>query len=116
MSAQRITKRAMTVEELEAGMKAGRVNVLDVRGAGEWESGHLPGVPNIPLGYLQERWAELPPDGPVVVHCQSGGRSAIAISLLQARGREAINLAGGYDAWVRAGKPTELGTAVGAGA
>ncbi len=113
---QLATTRQMTVEELEAEMKAGRVNVLDVRGAGEWESGHLPGVPNIPLGYLQERWAELPRDRPVVVHCQSGARSAIAISLLQARGREAINLAGGYDAWVRAGKPTELGRAVGAGA
>jgi hydroxyacylglutathione hydrolase len=113
---QLATTRQMTVQELEAEMKAGRVNVLDVRGAGEWESGHLPGVPNIPLGYLHERWAELPPSRPLVVHCQSGGRSAIAISLLQARGREAINLTGGYDAWVRAGKATDLGTAVGVGA
>src|SRR5688572_2021919 len=113
---QLATTRQITVEELDAKMKAGRVSVLDVRSAAEWESGHVPGVPNIPLGYLPERSAELPRDRPVVVHCQSGGRSAIATSLLQARGREAINLSGGYDAWVRAGKPSELGTAVGAGA
>ena len=64
----------------------GEATVVDVRGRAEWEAGHLPGVPNIPLGYLAERLAELPTDKPVVVHCQGGARSAIAASVLQARG------------------------------
>jgi hydroxyacylglutathione hydrolase len=111
------TTRQIRVEELAAAMAAGQVNVLDVRGASEWESGHLPGVPNIPLGYLAERRAELPTGRPLVVHCQGGARSAIAASLLQANGTEdVINLTGGYDAWVGAGKPTELGAPAGTAA
>lgn len=81
--------------------------VVDVRGRAEWEAGHLPGVSNIPVGYLAERLGELPTDRPVIVHCQGGARSAIAASVLQARGLvNVVNMAGGYGAWVRAGLPT----------
>ena len=80
--------------------------VLDVRGAAEWEVGHLPGVENIPVGYLAERLDEIPRDRPLVVHCLGGGRSAIAASVLQREGfREVSNLVGGYQAWVAAGLP-----------
>jgi hydroxyacylglutathione hydrolase len=100
----------VTVDEAAAAIEAGRVRVLDVRSASEWESGHLRGALNVPLGHLEERLAELPTGRPLVVHCQSGGRSAIATSLLQAHGvSEVMNLAGGFDAWSRAGKPTESG-------
>jgi len=106
----------MRADELAEALAEGRVNVLDVRGATEWESGHIPGAPNIPVGYLEERVAELPTGRPLVVHCQGGGRSAIAASVLQARGTgEVINLVGGFDAWSRSGRPTEIGAPIGAG-
>ena len=42
------------------------------------------------------------------MHCQGGGRSVIAASLLEARGiRGAINLTGGFGAWEKAGLPVE---------
>ena len=100
----------MTVAELAQAVEKGKVNVLDVRGAVEWESGHVPGVLNIPLGYLPDRLAELPTGRPLVVHCKGGGRSAIAASLLQSRGvADVVNLDGGFDAWERAGRATERG-------
>jgi len=78
----------------------GRV-VIDVRHDSEWNEGHLPSAIHIPLGHLAERIAEVPDDKPVVVHCQGGGRSSIAASLLQKMGRKNVaNLAGGYKAWV----------------
>ena len=96
--------------ELAERMKAGSVSVIDVRGAAEWEAGHLPGVPNIPVGYLTERLREIPRDRPVVVHCQTGGRSAIAASVLQAVGfKDVLNLAGGYADWEAKGNPTVSG-------
>jgi hydroxyacylglutathione hydrolase len=105
----------MTPDQLAPAMKAGRVHVLDVRGASEWESGHLPGVANVPLGYLETRLTDLPSGRPLVVHCQGGARSAIAASLLEARGvADVINLVGGVDAWTGAGQPTERGTPAGA--
>ncbi|MDP9348022.1 MAG: rhodanese-like domain-containing protein, partial [Gemmatimonadota bacterium] len=72
------------------------------------EAGHLPGVENVPVGYLEDRLEEIPRDRPLVVHCQGGARSAIAASLLRSRGFEkVINLAGGYADWQAAGNPTE---------
>ena len=97
-----------TPQEVSSMLVLGKANVVDVRSAAEWEQGHLPGVPNIPLGHLVERLGELPTDKPVVVQCQAGARSAIAASLLQARGvHRVINLAGGFAAWQQAGLPVE---------
>ena len=99
----------MSPLELAAEMRKGSVAVIDVRGAAEWEAGHLPGVPNIPLGYLVDRLADVPKDKPAVVQCQSGARSAIAASVLRANGVEAINLLGGYTGWQAHGYPIEHG-------
>ena len=107
----------MTAEELATALGEGRVNVLDVRSASEWQAGHVPGVPNIPLGYLAEHLAELPTGRPLVVYCQGGGRSAIAASLLQAQGIESVvNLMGGFGAWSRGGRRTESAAPASAGA
>jgi hydroxyacylglutathione hydrolase len=82
--------------------------ILDVRGRSEWDAGHLPGVRHIPLAELPDRIGELPPDAPIVVHCQGGGRSAIAASLLKAHGiGDVSNLTGGYGEWLREGVTTE---------
>lgn len=95
--------------ELAQRLRAGEVAVLDVRGRAEWEAGHLPGVPNIPVGHLTQRLEEVPRDKPLVVHCQGGARSAIAASVLRARGIQGvINLAGGYADWSAGGNPTEV--------
>jgi hydroxyacylglutathione hydrolase len=103
--------------EVAAMLERGGATVIDVRGRAEWEAGHLPGVRNIPVGYLLDHLGELPTDRPLVVHCQGGGRSSIAASLLRARGlTNVVNLAGGYTAWRQAGLPTTRETAdVGAG-
>ena len=114
-----------TPREVAALLARGDATIVDVRGRAEWEAGHLPGVHHIPLGYLAERAGELPADGPVVVHCQGGARSAIAASLLRAHGlTNVIDLAGGFAAWQQAGLPvapagtdaatTGAGTPVGA--
>jgi hydroxyacylglutathione hydrolase len=96
------------VRQLQAELDAGTVCVLDVRAPDEWAAGHLPGVPNVPLGHLAEQLDALPHDRPLVVHCQGGSRSAIAASLLRAHGySDVVNLTGGYGAWRDAGLPTE---------
>jgi hydroxyacylglutathione hydrolase len=96
-----------TPDEVADRIARGEIAVVDVRGHMEWEAGHLPGAPNIPVGYLAERLDELPTDRPLLLHCQGGARSAIAASLLQVRGMtNVVNLVGGYAAWQQAGLPT----------
>jgi hydroxyacylglutathione hydrolase len=99
--------------ELAARIAAGEVAVIDVRARNEWEAGRLPGVPNVPLGHLIDGQSELPRERPLVVQCQSGARSSIGSSLLQAHGfTNVINLSGGFVEWVRSGQPVEKGPAV----
>lgn len=84
------------------------VTLIDVRAQSEWDGGHLPGAQHIMLGYLLPRASEVPTDKPVVVQCHTGGRSAIAASILQAQGiKNVTNLMGGYSKWVAEGLPTE---------
>lgn len=108
-------KRLASVQQIDArqlaaDLAAGEVAVVDVRGRAEWETGHIPGVPNIPVGYLTEHLAELERSKPLVIHCQSGARSAIASSVLQAKGfTNVLNLTGGIAAWQASGQATERG-------
>jgi hydroxyacylglutathione hydrolase len=94
--------------EVRAGAPDGRLALLDVRSPSEWAAGHVPGSSNIPVADLQQRLAEIPRDRPLVVHCYSGSRAAIAASLLRARGMADVRVfAGGFAEWARAGYPVD---------
>ena len=54
--------------------------VIDVRSPAEFNSGHVPNAINLPLDTLTERIQAVvkDQDAPVLLHCLSGGRSALA--------------------------------------
>ena len=79
--------------------------LLDVRTADEWAAGHAPAALHMTMADLAVRHAELPLDRRIVVVCRSGGRSARAAEALVGAGYDAVNLAGGMQAWVDAGLP-----------
>jgi hydroxyacylglutathione hydrolase len=82
--------------------------VLDVRTAAEWRRQHIRGSLNVPLSQLQARMDDLPRNRVLVVHCASGYRSSIAVSLLERHGLEhLVELAGGIAAWEAAQLPME---------
>ena len=98
-------------DDVATRLARGEVRVIDVRKRSEWDAGHVPGVAHIPLAELVARIDEIPTDRPIVMQCQGGGRSAIAASVLRARGFSAVdNLAGGFTAWAAAGLPVETPT------
>ncbi len=67
------------------------MTVLDVRTEGEWNGGHIDGAVHIHGGKLQENFAEVPRDKPVVVICGSGYRASIASSFLKREGYEDVS-------------------------
>lgn len=59
--------------------------ILDVRSAGEFAEGHLPGAINVPHDQIAERITAAVPDktAPLYIYCRSGRRVKIAIEALQ---------------------------------
>jgi hydroxyacylglutathione hydrolase len=104
---------AEQVSALDAVERLGRREaiVLDVRGQQEYEAGHVPGARHIPLGSLPHRACELPA-GPIVVHCATGARAAIAASVLRRSGATDVStMAGGFQAYQMFGLPVATGAA-----
>lgn len=84
--------------------------ILDVREEKEFNAGHILNAKHIPLGKLAGRIGELERNRgqPIVVMCRTGQQSASACMLLGKQGFEqAYNLAGGLQAWLKAGLPLE---------
>jgi len=87
----------LTAREAAQRLAAGEITVLDVRGASEYDAGHVAGAKHIPLGYLATRVGELPKGRPIAVHCQGGTRSPIAVSVLRRAGiADVLDVRGGY--------------------
>ena len=84
--------------------------VVDVREADEFAAGHLPGAIHASRGMLEFKFSSNPDlsarDLNIVLYCKTSGRAALAACALQDMGYlHVTSIAGGYDAWVAAGKP-----------
>jgi len=101
------TTRQLSATDAAALLDRGGARILDVRRAAEFAEGRLPGAVNIAHNRLASRLDELPAEGPLVVHCRSGERSARATAYLQRLGRDVINLEGGILAWQDAAQAVE---------
>lgn len=93
--------------ELQRRLAAGTVRLVDVREPDEHRCERIPGAENVPLssftGDLLKRSGP-----PPVLHCKSGQRSSDAAQrMLRAGWSEVHQLAGGIEAWKRAGLPVE---------
>jgi rhodanese-related sulfurtransferase len=94
----------ISAHELADQLAARDVTVIDVREPMEYASGHITGSLNVPLSRITQ--ADLP-SGPLVLVCQSGNRSAKALSQLLQQGHPhpVADLVGGVPAWQQAGFP-----------
>jgi hydroxyacylglutathione hydrolase len=93
---ERVTAGALT-EQLASAQPP---LVLDVRTEREWREKRIGDSLNVPLSRLAQRIDGIPSDRPIVVHCASGYRSAIAASLLLRDGfGQVADLVGGMAAW-----------------
>jgi adenylyltransferase/sulfurtransferase len=90
----------VTADELKRWREEGRAHALiDVREPSEHAVNRIDGSVLIPLRQVPFQLDRIPRDRPVVVHCKSGGRSALAVAVLRLRGIDAHNLSGGIQAW-----------------
>ena len=80
--------------------------VLDVREPDEVAICAIADSLPVPMQQIPDQLDALPHDVPVVVMCHHGGRSRMVTQYLRNNGFDnAVNLAGGIDAWARAVDP-----------
>ncbi|MDO8485826.1 MAG: rhodanese-like domain-containing protein [Candidatus Limnocylindrales bacterium] len=84
--------------------------LLDVREPNEFAEVRAPDAVLLPTSTFTARMDELPVDRPLLVICHTGNRSAAVTGFLARSGRaDVVNVAGGMDAWERAGLPVRRG-------
>lgn len=99
----------ISMSEAESAIQAADV-LIDVREPDEFREGHIEGALNIPRGVLEFKLSGAPElsarDLHIVLYCKTSGRAALAAASLQEMGYLSVkSIAGGFDAWVAAGKP-----------
>ncbi len=79
--------------------------LVDVREAEEHAEVNIGGK-LIPLSEFEQRWQEVPREGPVYIYCRSGRRSRTALEFLKKQGyTNAMNVTGGILAWLNEVNP-----------
>jgi rhodanese-related sulfurtransferase len=106
----------LSPDQVEAEMKNG-ATLVDLRDTAELQAkGTIPGSVHVPRGMLEfhadpttpYHKQEMDPSKRVILHCQSGGRSALAAKTLKELGYTNVaHLEGGMNAWTAAGKPNK---------
>jgi hydroxyacylglutathione hydrolase len=80
--------------------------VVDLRGASEYKSGHVEGAENIFVGSLPQHLDKISKDKPVVIYCQGGDRATIGYSLLVRNGFSNVkNYSASMNEWMNKGNP-----------
>ena len=105
----------LSPEELTRELTRPDVVLLDLRESEELEkNGRIPGAVHAPRGMLEfyadpatpYHKPEIANAKRIILHCASGGRSALAASTLRRMGyNDVAHLDGGFKAWKEAGKP-----------
>ena len=108
---------ALDPSAVERELQSGDAVLVDLREPAELaEHGRIPGSVHVPRGMLEFRadptssyhQEPLDPSKRVILHCASGGRSALGAATLRAMGySDVAHLDGGMTAWKEAGKPVE---------
>jgi hydroxyacylglutathione hydrolase len=91
--------KAIDFDEVDGRRHYTNVLVVDVRRKEEWQRKHIPGAFHVPHVRLLERIDELPRDRTLLVHCQSGVRSAVAAAFLHNRGFCVAYVDDHFDRW-----------------
>ena len=93
------TVNRISAKQFEAEFKPGDTTVIDVRKESEYSAEHVEEAFNKPLDRINEWFKSIDTEKPFYLHCAGGYRSAIAASILKARGiHHFYEIEGGFKA------------------
>ncbi len=95
------TADVISLNEFKTCIGKEDVQIVDVRGVTEYEAEHVEGADNVFVGTLPDNLDKISKDKQIVIHCQTGDRSAVAYSLLTKNGFKNVkNFSGGMKEWL----------------
>jgi rhodanese-related sulfurtransferase len=100
----------VSVSDAKELLDKGGYIFLDCREPNEFKMGHVPGSMNIPRGLVEFKVDKQIPDknAKIIIYCKSGGRGCLTCCTMCKMGyHNAVNMAGGWKAWEKAGYPVE---------
>lgn len=102
---RRVTRCTMS-DITERILDGDRITVVDMRQDDEWARGHLPGAVHALAPELPDIVGHLDRTAPIAVHCATGYRSALGVSMLLRLGMGDVwHVTDGVDAWTALGHP-----------
>lgn len=103
--------KVVSAEDAKAAIdKKEKAIFLDVRDAGEYTAGHLPGAMNISRGTLEFNvWGKIADqNAKIYVYCKTAGRSTLATKTLNDLGyKNAVLVDVQFEDWIKKGYPVE---------
>lgn len=94
------SSKIINAEDVQNYLKQANAQFVDVRTTTEYNDGHIKGFENIPLNSLEQNASKIKKDVPVIIHCQSGVRGAMAYSILEKLGyTNILNYSGSINDW-----------------
>ena len=94
------TNEILELEDFQKHLNQPDVQIVDVRGSGEYNAGHVEGAEHVFIGTIENHLDKFAKDKTIVIHCQGGDRSAIAHSILKKHGFQNVkNYLGGMNEW-----------------
>lgn len=95
----------ISLEETKTLIHNNNVQVIDLRGASEFRTGHIPKAENVFVGTLTDNLDRISKDRKVIIHCQGGDRASIGYSILARNGfTNVANFSGSINEWIEAGE------------
>lgn len=90
------------------------VQIIDVREQEEYEAGHIPGVPLIPMSEIPDKIEQFDKNVEYIFVCRSGRRSLEVAKFFQSEGIEKVhNYAGGMLDWKEENQEIVKGSEIG---
>lgn len=80
---RKLAPHEVSIAEFKKALADGSVLIVDARSAAEYSGGHFPASRNIPSEEAEKRFAEIPMDRPVYIHCSTGSRAEMLYDILK---------------------------------
>jgi hydroxyacylglutathione hydrolase len=103
------TVPVINIDTFKSLLDEPNVQVVDLRNATEFKSGHIKGADHVFVGSLMNNLDKVSKDKKVVIHCQGGDRATIGYSLLAREGyTNVLNYSASMNEWLALGNAVEV--------